>query len=177
VSETIITVGAGHGGAHIVESLRTGGFAGRLILIGDERHLPYERPATSKEFLAGAIEFDRVFLKHGRFYDEKNIELMLDTRVTAIDRKAKMLSFADGAKLAYDKLILATGAKVAIECFTGEGTVNGVRLTDGSEIPADLVVVGIGAAPNTELAAAAGLAVDNGIVVDAQARISSAAAS
>jgi hypothetical protein len=50
--------------------------------------------------------------------------------------------------------------KVAIECFTGEGTVNGVRLTDGSEIPADLVVVGIGAAPNTELAAAAGLAVD-----------------
>jgi len=261
VSETIVTVGAGHGGAHIVESLRTGGFAGRLILIGDERHLPYERPATSKEFLAGAIEFDRVFLKHGRFYDEKNIELMLDTRVTAIDRKAKMLSFADGAKLAYDKLILATGArartlhvpgadlggifylrsladsqaigahlrpgrrlvivgggyiglevaatatklgcrvtvvealerllgrvvafevaafydrthreagvdihyKVAIECFTGEGTVNGVRLTDGSEIPADLVVVGIGAAPNTELAAAAGLAVENGIVVD-----------
>src|SRR6185503_11531928 len=55
---------------------------------------------------------------------------------------------------------------VVIERFVGEGSVKAVRLTDGTEIPADTVVVGIGAIPNTELAAAAGLAVENGIVVD-----------
>jgi 3-phenylpropionate/trans-cinnamate dioxygenase ferredoxin reductase subunit len=61
---------------------------------------------------------------------------------------------------------------VKIDGFEGDGAVSGVRLADGSVIPADLVVVGIGAAPNVELAEAAGLHVDNGILVDAQGRTS-----
>jgi 3-phenylpropionate/trans-cinnamate dioxygenase ferredoxin reductase subunit len=266
IPQTIIIIGAGHAGAQLVDSLRTGGFDGRLVLIGDEHHRPYERPATSKDLLSGEMEIDRVFLKRETYYQEKNIDLRLGVRVTAIDRGARHVICADGTSLAYDMLVIATGARartlqvpgagldgvftlrsladaqaigprlgpgkrlavvgggyvglevaasaiklgcavtviemqerllgrvvaaeiadfydkvhreagvdihygVVIERMVGDagdgrGRITGVQLTDGALIPADTVVVGIGAAPNTELAAEAGLAVENGIVVD-----------
>jgi 3-phenylpropionate/trans-cinnamate dioxygenase ferredoxin reductase subunit len=261
MAETIIVIGAGHGAAQLVESLRSGGFDGNIVMIGDEAHRPYDRPATSKELLSGGIEMDRVFLKREQFYTDKNIDLRLGTSATAIDRKAKTVTLSTGETLSYDTLVIATGARarkltvpgadldgifylrsladsqaigarlgpgkrlaiigagyvglevaasatklgcavtviealerplarvagaeiadfytqahtahgvalhfgVVVAGFEGEGSVKAVKLTDGSAIPADVVVVGIGAVPNTELAIDAGLAVENGIVVD-----------
>jgi 3-phenylpropionate/trans-cinnamate dioxygenase ferredoxin reductase subunit len=261
MSETVVVVGAGHGAAQFVESLRSGGFGGRIVLIGDEPFRPYERPATSKELLSGGMEMDRVFLKRETYYSDKQIELRLATRAASIDRAAHSVVLADGETVAYDRLVIATGARartlqvpgvgldgifylrsladsravgarlgpgkrlvivgggyvglevaasarklgcivtvvemqerllgrvvaaevadfyetahrgagvelhfgVVIERFVGDQAVSAVRLTDGTEIPADVVVVGVGAVPNTELAGDAGLAVENGIVVD-----------
>jgi 3-phenylpropionate/trans-cinnamate dioxygenase ferredoxin reductase component len=259
--ETIIVIGAGHGGAQFVDSLRAGGFGGNLIMIGDEVHRPYDRPSTSKGLLSGSVELERTFLKREQFYVDNRIELRLSTRVTELDRHARTIGLSTGEKVTYDKLVIATGARArrltvpganldgvfylrsladsqaiagrlgtgkrlaiigggyvglevaasatelgcrvtviemqkrllarvagaeiaeyyskvhraagvdlrldaVLEGFTGEGSVKSVRLADGTEIVADVVVVGIGAIPNTELAAAAGLTVENGIVVD-----------
>ena len=86
MSETILVIGAGHAGAQAVESLRSGGFDGRLVLIGDELVRPYERPPLSKQLLTGELEVERVFLKRESYYADKHIELMLGMRVAAIDR-------------------------------------------------------------------------------------------
>ena len=111
MAETIIVIGAGHGGAQIVESLRGGGFDGNLIMIGDEAHRPYDRPATSKELLSGGLDIERVFLKRDQFYTDKKIDLRLGTSVTAIDRKAHTVTLSAGESLPYDKLVIATGAR------------------------------------------------------------------
>ena len=260
--ETIVVIGAGHAGAQIVDSLRSGGFDGPLIMIGEEHHPPYDRPSTSKDLLSGGTEMERIFLKREQFYADKKIDLKLGVGVTAIDRAKHSISLSNGEALTYDKLVIATGARprklqvpgaeldgvfylrtlddsqaigarlgpgkrlaivgggyvglevaasatklgckvtviemqerllarvagaevahfyqdahraagvdlhfgVVIAGFTGEdGKIKSVQLTDGTEVAADVVVVGVGAIPNTELAAAAGLAVENGIVVD-----------
>lgn len=261
MSETIVVIGAGHAAAQLVESLRSGGFDGRLVMVGDEAYRPYERPATSKELLSRGMELERVFLKRNSFYEDKKVEVRLNTRVVSIDRAKRTVTFADGGTLEFDKAVIATGARarelqvpgakldgvfylrtladsqaigarlkpgaqlvivgggyvglevaasatklgckvtvvemqerllgrvvaaevadfylaahrgagvdvrlgVVIQEFSGESSVKSVKLTDGSEIPADVIVVGVGAMPNTELAAEAGLAVENGIVVD-----------
>jgi 3-phenylpropionate/trans-cinnamate dioxygenase ferredoxin reductase subunit len=270
MSDTIVVIGAGHAGAQIVDSLRSGGFAGPLILIGDEAHRPYDRPLTSKDLLSGATEIDRIYLKREAFYAEKAIDLRLSTTVSAIDRAGRRVTLSDGATLGYDKLVIATGARprrlqvpggdkdgvfylrsladslaiaarlgpgkrlavvgggyvglevaasaiklgcavtlvemqdrllgrvvaaeiahfydqvhrahgvdihygVMIDRFAGEQSAEAIHLTDGRTIPADAIVVGIGAIPNTELAADAGLAVENGIVVDDCGRTADAA--
>jgi 3-phenylpropionate/trans-cinnamate dioxygenase ferredoxin reductase subunit len=259
--ETIIVIGAGHGGAQLVDSLRAGEFGGNLIMIGDEVHRPYDRPSTSKGLLSGSVELERTFLKREQFYVDNKIDLRLGTSVSEVDRKARTVRLSTGERLTYDRLVMATGARArrltaagadldgvfylrsladsqaiagwlgpgkrlaiigggyvglevaasatelgcrvtvietqkrllarvagaeiaefyckvhraagvdvlldaVLEGFIGEGSVKSVRLTDGTEILADVVVVGIGSIPNAELAAAAGLAVENGIVVD-----------
>lgn len=111
MSETIITIGSGHAGAQLVESLRAGGYSGRLILIGDEIHRPYDRPLTSKSLLSGEIELERAYLKRDAYYAEKNIELMLGCSVRKIDRGARTVTLDDGRTLNYDKLVIATGAR------------------------------------------------------------------
>jgi 3-phenylpropionate/trans-cinnamate dioxygenase ferredoxin reductase subunit len=92
--------------------LRGGGFGGTLIMIGDEAHRPYDRPATSKELLSGGLELERVFLKRDQFYTDKNIDVRLGVSVTAIDRAAHRITLSTGEALAYDKLVIATGARV-----------------------------------------------------------------
>src|ERR1700743_3122483 len=109
--QTIIFIGAGHGVAQLVESLRGGGFEGNIIMIGDEAHRPYDRPATSKELLSGGIEMDRVFLKREQFYTDKNIDVRLSTAAPAIDRHAKTVTPPTGETLSYDTLVIATGAR------------------------------------------------------------------
>src|ERR1700709_799392 len=111
MSETIIVLGAGHAGAQIVESLRGGGFDGKLILIGDEAHRPYDRPATSKELLSGGVDIDRIYLKREQFYTDKNIDLRLEVTATAIDRAKRTVVLSTGEILSYDKLVIATGAR------------------------------------------------------------------
>lgn len=261
MTKTIIIVGAGQAASQAVQTLRSKGSDARIIVIGDEPYVPYERPPLSKALLAGEIELERVFIKKPAYYEEKGVELRLNTRVEAIDRAARTVTLSDGAPLSYDDLIIATGSRVrklslpgsdlagihylrsiddvlairhdlkpgsrvaivgagyiglevaavarkmgaevtvlealdrvmnrvvaapishfyedvhraagvdlrlgvGISGFEGDGHVSSVRLADGSHLPCDLAVVGIGILPNVELAEDAGLEVSNGIVVD-----------
>ncbi|HLH11007.1 MAG TPA: FAD-dependent oxidoreductase [Methylovirgula sp.] len=111
MSETIVIIGAGHAGAQLVDSLRSGGYAGRLVLIGDEIHRPYDRPLTSKGLLSGEVEIERAYLKRDSYYPDKNIELMLGRRASKIDRAARTVVLDDARTVDYDKLVIATGAR------------------------------------------------------------------
>lgn len=262
---TVVIVGAGQAGCELGFSLRQQGFAGRIVLIGDEPSLPYRRPPLSKAFLAGEVEAPSLLIRSAESYAKQSIECLMGRRVVAIDRAAHRVQLDDGATLAYTHLVFATGGRprrlplpggdapnvhsiravadverlkagfkagqrmvvigggyigleaaavgikgglevtvleaqprllarvavplmsdfyaaahrrrgvkvltgVGIVALEGEGRIDTVVLADGQRLPADLVIVGIGIVPNTELAQAAGLAVDNGIVVDAHAR-------
>ena len=269
-SGTFVIVGGGLAGAKTAEALREQGFDGRVVLIGAEAHLPYERPALSKGYLNGSDERDTVFVHGADWYAEHQVELRLDVTVTRIDRAAHRVELSDGDDVGYDKLLLATGARPRrldmpgrrcgrrllpaharrrgrverahqvdppsrrhrcrldrarghrggrarrrcrgdrgrggraaaaagarrtrwpkcsrglhrehgvdfalgaslTEITTSAGGATGVRLADGTLIDADAVLVAVGADPNVELAEAAGLHVDNGIVVDATLRTS-----
>lgn len=110
--ETVLIVGAGHAAGQACASLRQEGFEGKIILIGDEPYLPYQRPPLSKKFLSGEIGVDRVHFKPPEFYIDADIEFKLETRVAAIDRQSRLVTLEGGDELAYDKLILATGSRV-----------------------------------------------------------------
>ncbi|HTZ35942.1 MAG TPA: FAD-dependent oxidoreductase [Stellaceae bacterium] len=260
----VVIVGAGHAGFQLAASLRQNGFDGRVVLIGDEPHLPYQRPPLSKDYLDGKTGFDMLQMRPGSFYDEHRIELVAGRPVAAIERAGKAVVLAGGERVDYDHLVLATGARnrvpplpgieldgvcylrnlaetealkqrlascggavvigggfiglefaaVArgkgvpvhvvelldrvmarvvcpdssahfarahrrtgvefsfgrrVERLGGEhGRVTHVVLDNGRSLPADLVLISIGVVPNESLAAAAGLAVENGVVVDEQ---------
>ncbi|MCC7258805.1 MAG: FAD-dependent oxidoreductase [Gammaproteobacteria bacterium] len=264
--DTVIIAGAGQAAAQAVVTLRHGGFGGDILLVGEEPYLPYQRPPLSKKFLAGEMELERLYLRPREFYADNRVGLRLGTRVQAIDRSRRTVR-VDGADLAYDRLILATGshvrrlsipgadlpelhylrtiddvrglqagfrpgqrlvvvgagyvglevAAVAVQAglhvtvveiadrvmarsvapllsrfyldahqeagvgFRLQTGVTGIRrasgqvevvCTTGETLPADRVVVGVGILPTTELAEAAGLACDDGIVVDEFCRTS-----
>ncbi|MFI6050433.1 NAD(P)/FAD-dependent oxidoreductase [Streptomyces violascens] len=108
---TFVIVGGGLAGAKAAETLRSEGFNGRVILIGDEREHPYERPPLSKGFLAGKEERDSVFVHEPAWYAQNDIELHLGQIVTTVDRGAKTVRLGDGTVIQYDRLLLATGAE------------------------------------------------------------------
>jgi 3-phenylpropionate/trans-cinnamate dioxygenase ferredoxin reductase subunit len=266
--QTFVIVGASLAGAKAAETLREEGFAGRVVLVGEEAERPYERPPLSKGYLLGTDGLDKVFVHEPGWYAEHNVELRLGTAVTAVDRAAKEVVLAGGERLRYDRLLLTTGSVVrrldvpggdligieylrrladsdrisaalaegrrivvvgagwiglevaaaavqrgatvtvvevldlplqrvlgdelgrvfadlhrehgvdlrlgtGVREFRGDGgRVVAVVLADGSELPADTVLVGVGIAPATALAEAAGLDVDNGVLVDAALRTS-----
>jgi 3-phenylpropionate/trans-cinnamate dioxygenase ferredoxin reductase subunit len=256
--ETVAIVGASLAGASTAAALRKEGFDGRIVLIGEEAQLPYERPELSKKYLRGEID-GPVLVRNQEFYGEADIELLTGERVEALDAGARTVR-TSRRTLRFDGLVLATGMRArrldvpgadldgvvtlrsiedsdrireraatassvvvvgggwigsevaaslrqlgrdvtlivptrapldhvlgpevgevylraheehgvtvlvetSVVAFTGRGRVDGVVTGDGRRIPADLVIVGAGAAPRTELASSAGLAVDNGIVV------------
>lgn len=259
---SIVVVGGGQAGLQTACSLREEKFVGRILLIGDEQHPPYQRPPLSKAFIEGKLAPDALILKPSKFLDNKQIEILGGDSVVAIDRANRRVWTRSGANFAYDHLVLATGARHrplaipgadlagvsylrsigdalalrkrlaeaeqlviigggfiglevaavarkrgvrttvvdiaprlmarAVSSFTSEyfhdrharsgvafryqvkidavagrdGKVTGVLLNTGEHLNADLVLVGIGVLPNTELAAAAELAVKDGIVVD-----------
>jgi len=269
----VVIVGAGHGGAQCAIALRQGGFTGSIVLVGREPEPPYERPPLSKEYFAREKTFDRLYIRPPQFWDEKDVELILNTEVTAVDPAKKEVSLSSGETLGYGKLVWATGgdprrlscpgsdlaglhpvrtradcdqlmgeidggvknivvigggyigleaaavltklgckvtllealprvlARVAgpelsafyekehrdhgVDLRTGasveglEGTpgaeggrVTGVRLADGTVIPADAVIVGIGIVPAVGALIAAGAAGGNGVDVDEYCRTS-----
>src|SRR5580698_5470651 len=108
---TILILGGGQAGAQAVDSLRREGFAGRLVLIGDEPHLPYQRPPLSKQYLAGELAEDRLPFRHQAFYDQHRVELKLGRRATRLDAAARRVTLSDGETLPYDRLMLCTGAR------------------------------------------------------------------
>lgn len=267
MQESIVIIGAGQAGAQVAQSLRQGGFAGPVHLLGDEPHPPYQRPPLSKKFLSGETDAEGLWLRPAAFYETQGIGLKTGAQVTAIDRTGKTVVLSSGDELAYGKLIIATGTRArsvplpgadlagvlslrsiadvdhirkalsahsrlavigagyiglevaavaramgkavtvieaqdrvlkrvvspvisafyenlhreqgvdlrlnaGVSAIEGQSGVTGVRLADGSLVEADLVLIAVGAMPNAELAAAAGLDVDGGILVDASGRTS-----
>lgn len=265
--ERVVIVGTGQGGFQAAASLRQEGFAGEVVLIGEEPGLPYQRPPLSKAYMADG-DADRLLLKPASFYERSAIVLRDRTRATAIDRAARTVTTSDGTAHPYDHLILATGARtfrppipgqeadgvlelrtladaaslrarlertrhaivigggfiglefaamaraagvgvtvieaaprlmgralspamseffldahraMGTEVLLGagarrieaaDGKVTGVDTADIRVVAGDLVLIATGVRPNVELAEAAGLTVENGIVVDAALRTS-----
>ena len=257
----IVVVGGGHAAGQAAASFRQSGYEGELVVVCDEPHIPYQRPPLSKQYLAGEQGLERVYLRPEAFYQSRGIELRSAKRAAGIDVAAKTLVLDDDTTLGYDKLLLATGARVrklavpggdlpgvhylrsiadadnikadvtpgrrativgggyiglevaavAVQAglsvtvlemedrilkrvasaemsafyhalprdagvdirtgasarqFAGTERVERVVCADGTQVPSDLVVVGIGIEPCVELAQSAGLACDNGILVD-----------
>ena len=262
----MVIIGAGHAAGQAAASLRQEKYEGSITIIGDEPHIPYQRPPLSKQYLSGEQAIERVYLRPEKFYADKDVTLKLGVNATEIDREAKQVVLDNGETVDYDKLIIATGsrprmlniegsnlkgihylrtiadvdairnemaagknlvivgggyiglevASVGIEKglnvhvlemesrilqrvttpqmseyyhnlhsgrgvnihtdtmvsgFAGSDQVEQVLCGDES-FDADLVIVGIGIIPNIELAEAAGLECDNGIVVDDHCRTS-----
>ena len=267
MSETIVIVGAGHAAGQAAASLRQKKFAGRIVIVGEEPYIPYQRPPLSKKFLAGELDEKRLHFKPENFYPDHDIEMRLSTRVTAIDPDTKCVRLEDDSTLNYDKLLLTTGSRVRklsipgsdlrgihylrsiedvlaiqkdfregarlvivgagyiglevaaiavkrgidvtvletedramnrvvapeisaffqkmhkdagvkiefgrmVQEFRGTDSIAEVVCADGYVVPADSCIVGIGILPNIELAEAAGLECEDGIVVDEFARTS-----
>ncbi len=257
MSGQIVIVGAGQAGLQLAESVRAEGFSGEVVLLGNERHAPYQRPPLSKAWLAGETADDRLTIRGPDFFAAKKIDLRVGVEVARIDIAGRTIFMADGSPLSWSGLALATGARarrpdlpgaelphvrvlrdfedareishrldsatnvvivgggfiglevasaarkhgcatVVIEALDrlmaravtppisaffadlhrahGVGLVfgeqvaevsrSGVKTASGAFFPADLVVLGVGGVPNDELAAAAGLEVLRGIVVD-----------
>lgn len=108
---TFVIIGGGLAGAKAAETLRAEGFTGRVILIGDERDHPYERPPLSKGYLTGDDERDSVFVHRPAWYAGADIELHLGQPAVQLDREARTVRLGDGTRIHYDTLLLATGAE------------------------------------------------------------------
>ncbi|HEY3162780.1 MAG TPA: NAD(P)/FAD-dependent oxidoreductase [Candidatus Limnocylindrales bacterium] len=258
----IVIVGAGLAAARAAEALRTNGYDGTITLLGDEPERPYLRPPLSKEYLRGESQRDQVFVHPEAFYAEHEIEMRPSSPVGAIEPASREVVLADGNRLGFDRLLLATGARprrlpvpgadlpgvvavrtladsdalrvaaadaervvvvgagwigsevaaslrmlgrrvvlvapdvvplervlgpeiggvyrdlhaehgvklrlgTSVSRILGRDRVDAVETAAGERIAADLVVVGIGVEPRTELAVAAGLDVGDGIEVSA----------
>ena len=258
---TVAIIGAGLAGAKAAETLRKDGYDGRIALFGDEPRLPYLRPPLSKDYLRGESELDNVLVHPQQWYDENRIDVRLSTPVRAIESAARNVVLDHGRRVAYDRLLLTTGAvarrldipghdlagvhylqtlddagairsaaagarrvvvigggwigaevaasirqlglpvtliadgPVLLErvlgtevgtvyqhlhaergvdlvmnqravAFRGSTAVEAVETADGAKIEGDIVVVGVGALPRTQLAVEAGLDVGDGIIVD-----------
>jgi 3-phenylpropionate/trans-cinnamate dioxygenase ferredoxin reductase subunit len=106
-----VIAGAGHAAGQVVATLKQKHFDGRIVLIGEEPYLPYQRPPLSKKFLAGELPPERLYFKPESFYDDA-IEVLLETRVTAIDRQSKTVTAGTDRVVGYDEIVIATGSRV-----------------------------------------------------------------
>ena len=147
----IVVVGASLAGLRACERLRTSGFAERVTLVGAEAHEPYDRPPLSKKLLAGDWEADRIRLRKPGELEELHIETFLGARAVGLDPARQVLALDGGGEVAYDGLIVATGA--APRHLPGQPRATGVHvlrtLDDAMTLRAELVdgarVVVIGA--------------------------------
>jgi NADPH-dependent 2,4-dienoyl-CoA reductase/sulfur reductase-like enzyme len=109
--ERVVVVGASLAGLRACETLRTEGYRGAITLIGDEEHLPYDRPPLSKKLLAGEWEPDRIVLRKPEAIDELGLDLRLGRRAAGLDLDARSVTLADGSSVPFDGLVLATGSR------------------------------------------------------------------
>jgi 3-phenylpropionate/trans-cinnamate dioxygenase ferredoxin reductase subunit len=110
MSGPFVIVGASHAAVQAVDTLRREGHAGPIVLVGDEPHLPYNRPPLSKKYLMGELARERLPLRGPQYYGQHGVDLRLGTRVTAIDRTTRRLRLGDGSELGYEKLLLCLGS-------------------------------------------------------------------
>jgi 3-phenylpropionate/trans-cinnamate dioxygenase ferredoxin reductase component len=111
MSETFVIVGASLAGGGAAATLRQEGFDGRVVLIGAEQQPPYERPPLSKEYLRGESPFERVLVQPPGFYDENGIETRFGVRATRVDAAEKVVELDGGERVAYNRLLVATGGR------------------------------------------------------------------
>ena len=111
MSETHVIAGAGLAGAKAAEALRAEGFEGRIVLVGDEAELPYERPPLSKDYLRGESSREQARVHPDGFYADHDIVLLTGTAVTDVDTATRRVALSTGERLAYDRLLLATGSE------------------------------------------------------------------
>jgi NADPH-dependent 2,4-dienoyl-CoA reductase/sulfur reductase-like enzyme len=122
---TYIIVGGGLAGASAVSGIREVDPKGSILLIGNEKHLPYDRPPLSKKLWFGKKKLGEIFIHPQDFYDENEVTLELGTAVTAIDSNLKTIVTEKGGSIGFGKLLLATGARPKILAISGaslEGT-------------------------------------------------------
>lgn len=174
-----LIIGAGHAGAQAAIALRQQGFSGSLALVGEETHLPYERPPLSKEFLSQEKDFERILIRPAEFWAEKEVQMILGHRAEAVDATAHTVSLSNGRSLSYGRLIWATGC--AARRLTCEGHdltgVNVMRVREDAEavlaaLPdiTDVVIIG-GGYIGLEAAAVMAKAGKTVTVLEAQDRV------
>jgi len=153
MTQAFVIVGASHASVQAIDTLRREGHQGPIVLVGDELHLPYNRPPLSKKFLSGELERERLLLRSPRFYEQARVEARLGVQVTAIDCGARRLRFGDGGELTYDRMLLCVGSRPRLLEMPGHdlGGIHYLRtIADVEAIRADLqgarrlVVVGAG---------------------------------
>ena len=170
----MVIAGAGQGGFQAAASLRTGGYQGPITLIGDELHLPYQRPPLSKEYLLGKQAIEKTELRPRAFYEAQNIALVMGERVVKIDRGNQQVRLASGASIGYSKLVLATGARVRELPIDGvlylRGCDDAIELKSRIDKSQTVVIVG-GGFIGLEVAAAARMLGKQVTVVEMQPRL------
>src|ERR1700738_4812236 len=107
----MLIVGAGQAGSQAAATLRSEGFAGRIVLVGAEPYFPYQRPPLSTQYLAAQIDRRRLLLRPESFYAEQQVEVKTGIEATTLDRANRVVTFSDGSIERYDKLLIATGAR------------------------------------------------------------------
>lgn len=131
-----LIIGASHAGAQAAVSLRQAGYEGRITLLGEETVPPYHRPPLSKDYLSGDKAESEILLRPAESYAEANIDLRLGVRAGAIDRTAKTVQTIDGEHIAYDHLVLATGARIRHLPIPGAGSDHVHYLRDTKDVDA-----------------------------------------
>ena len=153
MSETFVIVGGGLAGGGAAATLREEGFDGKVVLIGEERQPPYERPPLSKEYLRGESAFEGALVRSPDFYDENGVETRFGVRATRVDAAEKVLELDDGERVAYDRLLITTGSRNRRLPVAGqdlEGIYSLRTVADSDRIRAEIapgrkaVVVGMG---------------------------------
>lgn len=176
---TIVIVGAGQAGGWAAQTLRKEGFAGRLVLIGDEAHPPHERPPLSKAVLAGDAPPESTRLQKSEAFEALGAQWRPAARVARIDRVGKRLEIAPGESIAYDKLILCTGGRartLSVPGADGPGVYTLRTIDDALTLapllrPDNRVVIIGGGWIGLEVAATACKKGAQSIVVEAQSRL------
>ncbi len=148
---TAVVVGSSVAGVRTVQALRSEGFTGRVVLVGAEPELPYDKPPLSKQFLAGDWDTDRIRLLTADRAAELDVELRLGSPAERLDVAGRQVHLADGSVLDFDAVVLATGASARPSPWPVGSGVHVVRsLADAQALRADLddegpvVVVGGG---------------------------------
>ena len=108
---TIVIVGAGQAGYWGAQALRKQGYAGRITLVGDEPHPPYERPPLSKQVLKGEAEPPSAWLTTPEKLTEMKVEFLPGRTAIALDRQGRQVELQDGTRIGYDRLLLTTGSR------------------------------------------------------------------
>ena len=125
----VVVVGGGQGGAQVASTLRQQQYAGTIVIVSDESDAPYERPALSKEYLAGEKTFDKMLLRPVSAWADKKIELRLGKRVTEVDASAHVVKLEDGTAIGYGTLVWSAGGAPRKLSCTGHdwGGVHAIR--------------------------------------------------
>ncbi len=137
-----VIVGAGQAGGHAAMAMREAGFTGRIMLIGEEAHLPYERPPLSKDVLTAETEPPVSWFHPEARYGEREIVFLAGARVVGVDPAAQRVTLQDGKRLPYDRLLLTTGARARRLTVPGAETVLYLRTLDDARLIRERMPVG-----------------------------------